>query len=102
MGNFDAIKYKNDYTKEKYDRINFTAPKGFKELISVRAGELGYKNIGQYIKAVIEKDLGRGTEIIPKIKLLLRILRAAAAGPEDTPIERQVIQCQYMVLYQSA
>lgn len=60
MQKFDQIEYNNEYIRKNYDRINFTAPKGFKEIIDIRAKELGYKNIGQYIKALIEKDLNQG------------------------------------------
>ena len=57
---FNKRNYDNNYIKENYDRINFTAPKGFKEIIDKRAKELGYKSIGQYIKMLIEKDMNQG------------------------------------------
>lgn len=60
MKKFNPTTYKNEFTRENYDRINFTAPKGYKELIETRAKELGYKKVGIYIKALIEKDLKEG------------------------------------------
>lgn len=60
MNKFNATEYKNDYTREKYDRINFTAPKGYKEKLETRAEKLGYKNVGSYLKALVEKDMGGG------------------------------------------
>ena len=33
MEKFNATKYKNDFTKEKYDRLNIQVPKGQKAVI---------------------------------------------------------------------
>lgn len=54
---YEKINYNNKFTKENYDRINFTAPKGYKEKINKRAKELGHKSTGEYIKSLIGKDL---------------------------------------------
>lgn len=57
MENFKSTTYKNQFTRDNYDRINFTAPKGYKEKINKRAKELGHKSTGEYIKSLIGKDL---------------------------------------------
>ena len=38
---FDATKYKNDFQKEKYDRIIVNVAKGQKKIIEQKAKELG-------------------------------------------------------------
>lgn len=52
--------YDNKYIKENYDRINFTAPKGYKDKIKKRTEKLGFKNTGTYIKYLIDKDMEGG------------------------------------------
>ena len=47
----------NNYIKNNYDRIAFVIPKGQKEKITARAAALGYKNITEYIRALLDKDL---------------------------------------------
>lgn len=54
---YNKIEYDNNMIKERYDRINFTAPKGWKEIIAKRSKEKGFKYPGEYIKDLIEKDL---------------------------------------------
>lgn len=51
---FSATKYKNEFIKNNYDRINLTVPKGMKKLIEDRAGSMG---VNAYIRSLIEKDL---------------------------------------------
>lgn len=59
MGNFNQTEYNNKFIKDNYDRINFTAPKGYKEKIQKRAEELGFSKSGPYIKSLIDADLTR-------------------------------------------
>lgn len=54
---FDATKYKNDFQKEKYDRIIVNVPKGQKGIIDQRAKELGYKSLNAFIVDLINKKL---------------------------------------------
>lgn len=45
---FDQIKYKNDYNKQKYDRINLMVPKGKKDELKKIAKEAGM-SVNEYI-----------------------------------------------------
>lgn len=54
---FDATKYKNDFQKEKYDRIIVNVAKGQKRIIDQRAKELGYKSLNSFIVDLIYKQL---------------------------------------------
>lgn len=56
-GKFDATKYKNDFQKEKYDRIIVNVAKGQKVLIDQKAKELGYKSLNSFIVDLINKKL---------------------------------------------
>ena len=38
MSSFNATKYKNEFTKEKYDRLNIQVPKGQKAVIEGNTG----------------------------------------------------------------
>lgn len=40
-GNFDPVKYKNDFTKQKYDCISIVVPKGRREDIRKWCSEKG-------------------------------------------------------------
>lgn len=53
---FNAIEYRNQYNKKKYDRIGIMVPKGRKEEIKKRA-EMLKKSINEYINCLISKDL---------------------------------------------
>lgn len=46
---FDATKYKNDFQKEKYDRIIVNVPKGQKQIIDENAKKLGYKSLNSFV-----------------------------------------------------
>ena len=61
MGNekFDATKYKNDFQKEKYDRIIVNVPKGEKELISMEAKKIGYKSLNSFVVDAIKEKLNK-------------------------------------------
>ena len=54
---FDATKYKNDFQKEKYDRIIVNVAKGQKKVIEQRAKELGYKSLNSFIVDLINKQI---------------------------------------------
>ena len=54
---FDATKYKNDFQKEKYDRIIVNVAKGQKKIIDQKAKELGYKSLNSFVVDLINKQL---------------------------------------------
>ncbi len=45
---FDKVKYKNDFNKQKYDRINLMVPKGKKDELKQLAKEAGI-SVNEYI-----------------------------------------------------
>lgn len=51
--------YKNNYNREKYDRINLVLPKGQKSLLQWICNEMGI-SINDYIKTLIREDLRGG------------------------------------------
>lgn len=51
--------YKNNYNREKYDRINLVLPKGQKSLLQGICDEMGI-SINDYIKTLIREDLRGG------------------------------------------
>ena len=63
MSEFDPIKYKNDFAKEQYDRLNIVVPKGRKAAIKEHYEGKGYKSLNSYINALILADMpGAGDE----------------------------------------
>ena len=54
---FDSVKYKNDFNREKYDIVNVTMPKGFKEQIAAAAKAAGYKSRNEFIMAAIREKM---------------------------------------------
>ncbi len=54
---FDATKYKNDFQKEKYDRIIVNVSKGQKKVIDEKAKELGYKSLNSFIVDAINEKM---------------------------------------------
>lgn len=54
----DAFAYNNKYNKEAYDRINFTVPKGKKELIQSAAAHTG-ESVNGFIWRVVQEELER-------------------------------------------
>ena len=54
---FDATKYKNDFQKEKYDRIIVNVPKGQKKIIDEKAKAQGYKSLNAFVVDDIMKKL---------------------------------------------
>lgn len=53
MSEFDAVKYKNDYIKQNYDRVNLTLPKGKKEQIKAAAAAVSM-SLNEFINAAID------------------------------------------------
>ena len=49
---FDEVKYKNDFNKQKYDRINLMVPKGKKDELKQLAKEAGI-SVNEYINRKI-------------------------------------------------
>lgn len=54
---FDATKYKNDFQKEKYDRIIVNVPKGQKNIIDDYARKKGYKSLNSFVVDAINEKL---------------------------------------------
>ena len=54
---FNATKYKNDFQKEKYDRIIVNVPKGQKKIITERAMEKGYKSLNSFVVDAINEKI---------------------------------------------
>lgn len=52
-----ATKYKNDFIKETYDRVNLTLPKGKKALVTEHAKSQGM-SLNAYINKLIADDMG--------------------------------------------
>lgn len=53
MSDFDASKYRNDFIKQTYDRVNLTMPKGKKEQVKVAAATAGM-SVNEFINAAID------------------------------------------------
>ena len=47
---------RNAWNRDNYDQIVIRVPKGQKDLISIRAAEVG-KSLNGYIKSLIDKDM---------------------------------------------
>lgn len=54
---FNATQYKNDFNKEKYDRIPLTVPKGEKAILTEKSKQLGYKSLNSFIIDAIKEKL---------------------------------------------
>lgn len=57
-------KYINEWQKEKYYRLTVLIPKDQKEVLYNTACSKGYKNISDYIKALIDQDASTEPEPI--------------------------------------
>lgn len=57
MGVYNATKYKNDFQKEKYDRIIVNVNKGQKAVIDTFRIKKGYTSLNAYINDLIRKDM---------------------------------------------
>lgn len=52
----DAIKYNNEYNKRAYDRINFTVPKGYREVIREAASANG-ESVNEFILRLVRSEI---------------------------------------------
>lgn len=52
----NPTEYKNNFIKEKYDRINFTVPKGVKEKLKAKCDDAGI-SVNSYIYSLILRDM---------------------------------------------
>lgn len=62
MSDFNATKYKNEYNKENYDRLNITVPKGMKEKIKLHVDKYDIPSVGAYINMLIIQDMQKRAE----------------------------------------
>lgn len=58
---FNPTKYKNDFQKEKYDRLIINVPKGQKPIIQEHAKSLG-KSLNSYVVDLIKSDMDSNSE----------------------------------------
>lgn len=65
MGRADT-KYKNDFQKEKYDRIIVNVNKGEKDAIEQHRERMGYSSLNKYITDLIRKDINQNNVIFDK------------------------------------
>ncbi|MDE6875361.1 MAG: hypothetical protein K2P87_12985 [Lachnospiraceae bacterium] len=57
MSNFQPTKYKNEFIKANYDRLNIQVPKGRKKLIEQHYKAHGYTSLNSYVNALINADM---------------------------------------------
>lgn len=60
-----ATKYKNDFIKETYDRVNLTIPKGKKAIVTEYAKSRGL-SLNAYINKLIADDMGEALTVPSK------------------------------------
>ena len=53
MSDFNASKYRNDFIKQNYDRVNLTLPKGKKEQVKAAAAAAGM-SLNEFINAAVD------------------------------------------------
>ena len=56
---FDATQYKNQFQKEKYDRIIVNVPKGQKDVIQTYAKEQGYNSLNAFVVDCINSKMNK-------------------------------------------
>lgn len=61
MGEFNGNKYKNDFAKEKYDRIIVNVPKGQRAVIDAYRTSKGYTSLNAYVNDLIRRDMNEST-----------------------------------------
>lgn len=52
--------YKNQYSRERYDRLNLVLPKGQKELLKEQCDKMEL-SVNEYIRLLIQNDMINGT-----------------------------------------
>ena len=67
MSEFNSSKYKNDFAKEKYDRIALNVPKGMKSRIDEYRKQKGFKSLNDYINEIIRRDMFESNDRAAKI-----------------------------------
>jgi len=61
---FDKVSYKNQFNREKYDRVTIMLPKGNKEMVTAHAkanGESMNSFVNRAIEEAMERDKARET-----------------------------------------
>ncbi len=64
MSDFNENKYKNDYAKANYDRLNIQVKKGMKAVIEEHRKKKGFKSLNDYINELIRKDMNESAPSI--------------------------------------
>lgn len=59
-GEIMDTKYKNEYNRNNYDRINLVVPKGQKDILKKQCDDMGM-SINEYIKLLIQDDMKTGS-----------------------------------------
>lgn len=54
MSKFNPTNYKNEFTKEKYDRVSLVLPKGEKERLKAHADKYDGGSLNAFLKRAIE------------------------------------------------
>lgn len=54
MSEFSATFYKNEFTKERYDRISVVLPKGDKDRLKAHADKFDGGSVNAFVKRAIE------------------------------------------------
>ena len=60
MGIAASNAYKNQFIKEKYDRVNLTLPKGMKAVLDQYQADHGYRSLNEFIQEAIKKAMQEG------------------------------------------
>lgn len=55
MSSFNRFKYQNEYIKEKYDRCEFTMPKGRKAALKAFANKHRKDNVSEFINELLDQ-----------------------------------------------
>lgn len=59
--------YKNNFAKEKYDRIALNVPKGMKSEIEEYRKKKGFKSLNDYINEIIRRDMYEDSDKATKV-----------------------------------
>jgi hypothetical protein len=57
--------YKNQFTRERYDRFNLVLPKGQKELLKEQCDKIEL-SVNEYIRLLIQDDMKNGASMLMK------------------------------------
>lgn len=104
MGNFDAVKYANEYIKQSYDRINLTVAKGKKAEWNEKAKAAGM-SLNAYIARAVDEYAGISPdadriaekareearrEVLAKIDQALRGEKQSEPKSTDTTFDEEI------------